>query len=82
MKFPFEVTNYAMMASFGKVNPCKEYLWDKEMGLVGMSTGELGTFEIPPFKVVNVEGDIRNYQIAKFLLDGAIFSSFKKLKNE
>lgn len=42
MKYPFEVRNYALMAGFGKVNPCKEYLWDKKIGLVGVANGVLG----------------------------------------
>lgn len=80
MKYPFEITNYALMASFGKILPCKDYLWDKEKGVVGIATGLIGTFEIPSFKVYSPEGDIVNYQLARLLLDGAIFDSFKKLK--
>lgn len=79
MKYPFEVRNYSLMASFGKVNPCKDYLWDSKVGLVGVSTGVLGEWEIPPFKVYDVTGDIKYFQIARMLLDGTIFSSMKKL---
>jgi len=81
MKYPFEVRNYALMASFGAVNPCKEFIWQRNAGLVGVATGTLGQWEIPPFRVYDIPGDAKYYHVARLFLDGTIFSSMKKLRS-
>lgn len=40
------------MASFGKILPVKNYVWDRDKGIAGIATGLLGQFEIPSFKVL------------------------------
>ena len=79
MRYPFPVTNYELLASFGQINPPTEFVWRKGQ-LAGLSTGVIYGWEIPNLFVGDVPEELRYVLVARFLLEGKVFEPMKALE--
>ena len=75
MRYPFKVTNYELLSTFGTVKETTDYMWDSDR-VVAKALGQVHGWEIPNLVVRDLKAEGKYYAFARMLLAGDVIPSF------